>query len=942
MGVHELWSILEPVKKHVPLHSLAGKTLAVDLSLWVCEAQTVKKMVGVVTKPHLRNLFFRVSSLSLMGVKLVFVTEGEAPKIKADTMNKRNEMRYGSSNKPASARPGRSYFKSVLKECLQLLECLGVPWVQAAGEAEAMCAYLDAKGYVDGCITNDGDVFLYGAQTVYRNFTMNVKDPHVDCYEASSIKSKLGLDRDSMVGLAVFLGCDYLPKGVPGVGKEQALKLIETLKGESLLQRFYQWKKQFNDPTIPSTSAKKVAHCSVCCHPGSAKDHERSGCALCGSNRYCEPHDYDYRCPCNWHRTEQEKRANPVEYSIKMKAKKCEGFPFHEVIEEFIRNKNKLVKVIKWVRPNLLSFQNFALDRMEWPKHYACEKLLALLTHYDMNERKAGREPAARLQAIRIVKTRVKNGIPCFEIEWVKPDEYVFADDHPSDSPLVTIEEESLFQAAYPQTVALYQKEKMEEEEKKHKSKKSKSKSKVIPDLDDVAALLSEMSLKPALEKPPASNSNLECGGTQSSKEENVHTWDLAAKTETFLQPATELEIFTADNVDESEEDVTGTCYSPAQCGTPPSDASSPNISSLISELQLSSIDWDSTSFSKSPKAETHTAGVGCPNSEPKKEESCNDKQTDDNPKTISQDDNEVVRQLIGPKVASKENKLKSCSTEDSKVEYQRLSLKERILLKNACRSGVPYPQNLDSKSLPEKLRPISGHKKESNSGNSVTVDESAKENNQIPKVKTESVKWGPEENKKHPVTAVKAVACAGVSVKPLELPATKQNGSVQDPNKIPLIPVKKPYTFVKDPKKIPLLPTRTLSVSSVSNKIVSQTAPKITTKKSVCRKLGSSSEDETEETMGRMDNVCRVEPRAKNHSRLKSNKSKKESGFINHKNISPASNVVVLGYSLKDLPLSPEHKSPGAGDRSDDSIVSVDSPLPLSERLKLRSLQNC
>lgn len=38
-----------------------------------------------------------------------------------------------------------------------------------------MCAYLNAKGLVDGCITNDGDAFLYGAQTVYRNFAMNAK-----------------------------------------------------------------------------------------------------------------------------------------------------------------------------------------------------------------------------------------------------------------------------------------------------------------------------------------------------------------------------------------------------------------------------------------------------------------------------------------------------------------------------------------------------------------------------------------------------------------------------------------------------------------------------------------------------------------------------------------------------------------------------------------------
>lgn len=62
-----------------------------------------------------------------------------------------------------------------LFQCLEMLECLGIPWVQAAGEAEAMCAYLNASGHVDGCLTNDGDAFLYGAQTVYRNFTMNTK-----------------------------------------------------------------------------------------------------------------------------------------------------------------------------------------------------------------------------------------------------------------------------------------------------------------------------------------------------------------------------------------------------------------------------------------------------------------------------------------------------------------------------------------------------------------------------------------------------------------------------------------------------------------------------------------------------------------------------------------------------------------------------------------------
>lgn len=54
MGVNDLWSILGPVRESVPLYSLTGKTLAVDLSLWICEAQHVQAMMGKVTKPHLR------------------------------------------------------------------------------------------------------------------------------------------------------------------------------------------------------------------------------------------------------------------------------------------------------------------------------------------------------------------------------------------------------------------------------------------------------------------------------------------------------------------------------------------------------------------------------------------------------------------------------------------------------------------------------------------------------------------------------------------------------------------------------------------------------------------------------------------------------------------------------------------------------------------------
>ncbi|KAM4694987.1 flap endonuclease GEN homolog 1 [Discoglossus pictus] len=982
MGVHELWSILEPVKQHVPLHSLGGKTLAVDLSIWVCEAQSVKKMVGVVNKPHLRNLFFRISTLVLMDVKLVFVTEGEAPKIKADTMIKRIEMRYGASSKPdpvvkaVPARVGRSYFRTVLKECLLMLECLGIPWVQAAGEAEAMCAYLNANGYVDGCITNDGDVFLYGACTVYRNFTMNVKDPHVDCYEVSSIKQRLGLDREALVGLAILLGCDYLPKGIPGVGRDQALKLIESLKGDSLLQRFYQWKKQIDNGTLGAKSAKKTTHCTVCCHPGSAKVHEKKGCKLCASDRYCEPHDYDYCCPCEWHVAQQEKQNNAAEFHIRKKASSVGGFPFHEVIQEFIRNKDKLVKVIKWRRPSLLCFQNYALERMEWPKFYACEKVMILLTHYDMNERKAGREADAQLQAIRILKTRVRNGVPCFEIEWLKPDGYTFPDDQPQESSPVTIEEELLFQAAYPQIVALFHKEKLEIEDKKQKSKKTKPKAKSCADLDDIADLLSEMSLKPVSENQslPDSSANINTlakveqeAGSQS---DHIFVFDPPLKIVDMLESENDSEVFTPSPscVDDK---VTVTCTSPAPLNAQQLVAASPNVSSLICELQLSNIDWDSTSFSKSPQSETSPALKECSADDELHGSFCHEATTGHQEVTGDTVDN-PIKETEG-------NKTETASKELHTEHLRKLSLKERILIKNA-QASVQDLQNSSNKSAPIKLAPLNLHKRDcmkpsfESSSTPVCVGASILEDIQPSKQQMASREPSQQGIVNPLVISLKPMTSTNANSRPLGHPAPKS------------------YTFIKDPKKISIQPVKN-GMEKIPKKIGN---PKLNVKKkSVCHQGSSSSENSDGEE--NRQNQCKNEMYIK-HKNPSSNishapveraiskqhmpkngtdapnanmmTSSSASRYINNcaqKAVSATSKLLVnkcdvtkvnhtdtlmtntnkvQGSSANCGFHSPEPKSTitrpsNSSSDDDDSIISVDSPLPLAERLKLRLLQN-
>ena len=64
-----------------------------------------------------------------------------------------------------------------------------------------------------------------------------------------------GLSRDDLVALALLLGCDYCPKGVPGVGRKIALQLLRAWKrcGQSynLLDRYRRWRsKEFGEGTM--------------------------------------------------------------------------------------------------------------------------------------------------------------------------------------------------------------------------------------------------------------------------------------------------------------------------------------------------------------------------------------------------------------------------------------------------------------------------------------------------------------------------------------------------------------------------------------------------------------------------------------------------------------------------------------------------------------------
>jgi len=99
---------------------------------------------------------------------------------------------------------------------------------------------------VDCVITQDSDVFLYGAKTVYRNFTIKAGSGTVQVYKLADIEEKLSLNREKLVAMSLMCGCDYDQAGVQGIGKEIAYQYLATFSGD-VLHRLRNFR---NDPVI--------------------------------------------------------------------------------------------------------------------------------------------------------------------------------------------------------------------------------------------------------------------------------------------------------------------------------------------------------------------------------------------------------------------------------------------------------------------------------------------------------------------------------------------------------------------------------------------------------------------------------------------------------------------------------------------------------------------
>ncbi|KAJ1968978.1 DNA repair protein rad2 [Dispira parvispora] len=146
--------------------------------------------------------------------------------------------------------------QEIVEDVMTLLRLFGIPFIVAPSEAEAECAELVRLQLVDGIVTDDSDVFLFGGDRVYRH--MFHQDKHVEYYRWLDLRKELAIDRDKLIQLAYLMGSDYT-EGIAGVGLVTALEIVHEWPGYEGLQNFKEWWREVADPlvTLPGNSPSR-------------------------------------------------------------------------------------------------------------------------------------------------------------------------------------------------------------------------------------------------------------------------------------------------------------------------------------------------------------------------------------------------------------------------------------------------------------------------------------------------------------------------------------------------------------------------------------------------------------------------------------------------------------------------------------------------------------
>ena len=200
------------------------KRIAIDISILIYKiiisvrnsGADYTNQQGEVTS-HILGLFNKTIELLKLNIIPVYVFDGKPPNIKSKILENRKQIRKKALEKLEHATTEEDKIKylkrssSISKEqwdqCKELLELMGIPYINAPEEADSQCAYLAKIGFVEGVLTEDMDILTFGSTKIIRNLTSH-KVPTTEIV-LDNLLNHLDLNQEEFIDFCILLGCDY-------------------------------------------------------------------------------------------------------------------------------------------------------------------------------------------------------------------------------------------------------------------------------------------------------------------------------------------------------------------------------------------------------------------------------------------------------------------------------------------------------------------------------------------------------------------------------------------------------------------------------------------------------------------------------------------------------------------------------------------------------------
>jgi flap endonuclease-1 len=227
MGIKNLLKFLNSypdliVEKNID--DFKGKKIAIDISILLYQiiiyvrntGSDLTNKKGEITS-HILGLFNKTIKLLSKGIIPVYVFDGKPPQLKKKVLDIRKNIKQKSIEKMNTTTNKEDiikYFKrsvtitkKQLDDCRQLLNLMGVQYIDAPEEADSQCAWLAKNGFVDAVFTEDMDILTFGSPYIIKNLTSIRKKPIE--ISLQKIKNKFEWTQDQFIDFCILLGCDY-------------------------------------------------------------------------------------------------------------------------------------------------------------------------------------------------------------------------------------------------------------------------------------------------------------------------------------------------------------------------------------------------------------------------------------------------------------------------------------------------------------------------------------------------------------------------------------------------------------------------------------------------------------------------------------------------------------------------------------------------------------